>query len=53
MKIEIEKETLKNIACILQALSILGAGMKITREIETAVRDALGQLDTECPDLDL
>ena len=53
MKIEIEKETLKEIGCILQSLSILGAGMKITREIETAVHNALGQLDTECPDLDL
>ena len=53
MKIEIEKETLVELACIVQAVSIIGEGVKIPRELETASRKALGKLDTECPDLDL
>ena len=53
MKIEIEKETLQELACIVQAVSILGSGMKISREMETVSKEALGKLDTECPDLDL
>lgn len=53
MKIEIEKETLVELACIVQAVSIIGAGVKISRELETASRNVLGKLDTECPDLDL
>lgn len=53
MKIEIEKETLVELACIVQAVSILGAGMKISRELEAASKNVLGKLDTECPDLDL
>jgi len=53
MKIEIEKRTLQELACIVQTVSILGFGMKISRELETASRNVLGELDTECPDLDL
>ena len=53
MKIEIEKETLVELACIVQVVSIIGEGVKISRELETASRNVLGKLDTECPDLDL
>ena len=53
MKIEIEKETLVELACIVQAVSIIGEGVKISRELETESRNVLGKLDTECPDLDL
>lgn len=53
MKIEIEKETLVELACIVQAVSIIGEGLKISRELESASRKVLGKLDTECPDLDL
>ena len=52
MKIEIEKEVLKALACIVQVVGILGSGMKITREMETAAHKALGDLDAACPDLD-
>ena len=53
MKIEIKKDTLKELACIVQVVSILGSGMKITREMEEAAHKVLGKLDCECPDLDL
>ena len=53
MKIEIEKDTLKELACIAQVITILGYGMKITREMEDASRKVLDKLDGECPDLDL
>ncbi len=53
MKIEIEKDTLNELACIAQVITILGYGMKITREMEDASRKVLGKLDGECPDLDL
>ena len=53
MKIEIEKDTLKELACIAQVIAILGYGMKITREMEDASRKVLDKLDCECPDLDL
>lgn len=53
MKIEIEKDTLNELACIAQVITILGYGMKITREMEDASRKVLGKLDSECPDLDL
>ncbi len=53
MKVEIEKTTLHELACIVQAVSILGSGMKISREMEEASRKVLDQLDTECPSLDL
>ena len=53
MKIEIEKETLVELACIVQAVSIIGEGVKISRELETASRNVLGELDAACPDLDL
>jgi len=53
MKIEIEKETLVELACIVQVVSILGSGIKISRELETAAKKALGALDVACPDLDL
>lgn len=53
MKIEIEKDTLKELACIAQVITILGYGMKITREMEDASRKVLGKLDGECPDVDL
>ena len=52
MKIEIEKKVLKELACIVQVVSILGSGMKITREMEDAARKELGELDAACPDLD-
>jgi hypothetical protein len=53
MKIEIEKETLKELSCIVQVVSILGQGIKISPELETAAKNALGELDAEIPDLDL
>ena len=53
MKIEIEKEVIKKLACIVQVVSILGSGIKISRELETASKKALGELDAACPDLDL
>ena len=53
MKIEIEKEVIKELACIVQVVSILGSGIKISRELETAAKNALGELDAACPDLDL
>ena len=53
MKIEIEKEVIKELACIVQVVSILGSGIKISRELETASGKALGELDAACPDLDL
>ena len=53
MKIEIEKEVIKELACIVQVVSILGSGIKISRELETAAKKALGELDAACPDLDL
>lgn len=53
MKVEIEKTSLHELACIVQVVSIIGEGVKISRELETASRKVLGKLDTECPDLDL
>lgn len=53
MKIEVEKSTLKELACIVQVVSILGSGMKISREMDEAAHKVLDKLDSECPDLDL
>lgn len=53
MKIEVEKSTLKELACIVQVVSILGSGMKITREMEESAHKVLDKLDSECSDLDL
>lgn len=50
---KIEKEVIKELACIVQVVSILGSGSKISRELETAAKKALGALDAACPDLDL
>ena len=53
MKIEVEKSTLTELARIVQVVSILGSGMKITREMYEAALKVLDKLDSECPDLDL
>lgn len=53
MKIKIEKSCVQELACIAQVVSILGAGMKITSEMEQAARKALDDIDVACPDLDL
>jgi len=53
MKIEVEKSTLKKLAYIVQLVSILGAGMEITRDMDIVAHKVLGKLDSECPDLDI
>lgn len=53
MKIEVEKSTLNELVCIAQVVSILGSGMKITRELDEAAHKVRDKLDSECPDLDL